>query len=160
VLTAERVREALDYDPETGVFRSKSTYRRSQTGKVVGASRTGGWISLNIDKKAHRAHRVAWLYVYGYMPPYIDHKDGNPANNRLSNLRVATKQENARNRRATSKCGLKGVSLDSRKTKAKWRARIKVDDKQIGLGYFETKEAAAAAYAVAAHQFFGEFART
>lgn len=158
MLTAERLRELVEYDPETGLFRSKSRYHRCTYGKIIGHKRDGGYLKVHVEGHQHRAHRLAWLYVYGEWPPtFIDHIDGNPANNKISNLRLATKQQNGRNRRAMSRSGLKGVSLDKRR--GLWRARIKVAEKHMWLGYHPTKEAAAEAYAVAARKYFGEFAR-
>ena len=165
-LTAERVREVLDYDPETGVFRRKTHRCRNHVDVIAGSygqrrnGKTGisSLARIGVDGKLYRAHRIAWLYVYGEWPPMnIDHKDGDPFNNRIANLRLATKRQNSHNRRSMSACGLKGVSLDGRRDL--WRARIKLDDKQKWLGYFRTKEEAAAAYADAARQYFGEFAR-
>ncbi len=87
----------------------------------------------------------------------IDHVNGNRLDNRRSNLRFATREQNARNRKTPSnnKSGYKGVRLERRK----WRARIQFDGKQISLGNFETPEEAAYAYNEAAKRYYGEFAR-
>lgn len=89
----------------------------------------------------------------------VDHIDGNPLNNRRSNLRVADKRTNAQNMKSnigtTSK--FKGVCWD--KARNKWRANIKIGDKQTHLGRFVTEKEAAIAYNNAAKQHYGEFAR-
>lgn len=89
----------------------------------------------------------------------VDHINGNTLDNRKCNLRIADKRTNAQNMRAnvntTSK--YKGVSYD--KFRNKWRANIKVDNKQTYLGRFETEEEAAIAYNEAAEKYFGEYAR-
>ena len=88
---------------------------------------------------------------------FVDHINGDGLDNRRSNLRLATKADNCRNAklRKDNKAGLKGVSLDN----GRWRARIRVNTKEIYLGSYSTKEAAHEAYKVAAKLYFGEFAR-
>lgn len=91
-----------------------------------------------------------------------DHINGDTLDNRHSNLRMATHSENMRNRpmMKTNKSGFKGVYLRKGKKENPWRAEIQKDKKRITLGYFPTPEDAHAAYATAAKQLFGEFART
>lgn len=88
----------------------------------------------------------------------IDHIDGDRLNNRRSNLRVCSQAENSRNRgRGTNNTsGFKGVS---RTESGRWRARIVIDRKEFSLGRFDTKEAAAKAYDLAASRLHGKFAR-
>lgn len=91
----------------------------------------------------------------------IDHIDNNPLNNQRSNLRVATQQENLRNRGAqvNNKSGLKGVcQISSHQRQKTWIAQIKIGNKREHLGYFLTKEEAALAYNQAALEHFGEYA--
>lgn len=89
----------------------------------------------------------------------VDHVDGNGLNNRRSNIRLATHAQNITNqrRRSDNKSGFKGVSR-YKKTR-KWIARITISGCRKRLGYFETPEAAHAAYVRASQQLFGEFAR-
>jgi hypothetical protein len=89
----------------------------------------------------------------------IDHRDGDGLNNRRSNQRLATNTQNAQNRttRADSLSGFKSVSWH--KLVKKWNARLCINSHEMNLGWFETKEAAAAAYNRAASRYFGEFAR-
>ena len=113
-LTAERLREVLDYGPDTGVFTWKiRTNSRVKVGDVAGALRPDGYIQISIDGRLHRAHRLAWLYVTGESPPdQIDHINGVRDDNRIANLRLATSAENKQNlRRAKSrnKTGFLGV---------------------------------------------------
>ena len=94
------------------------------------------------------------------MYSYYTHKDTNPSNNKWDNLREATPQENMRNqnRRITNSSGFKGVTYFP--ATRKWRARIKINYKQICLGLHDTPELAHQAYCEAAKKYFGEFART
>jgi hypothetical protein len=90
----------------------------------------------------------------------IDHIHGETLDNRKSQLRLATSSQNSHNKgvQANNKSGFKGVTWE--KARRKWRAKIKLHNKRIDLGYFDTAEAAHAAYCEAAHRLHGEFART
>lgn len=88
-----------------------------------------------------------------------DHMDGNTLNNRRSNLRIATPQENNWNRslRKTSLTGIKGVTWDKRSEK--WMAQIWIDGKNVKLGRFATAKEAQRAYQLRAEEAFGDFLR-
>lgn len=104
------------------------------------------------------AHRIIWFLHYGSDPPaFIDHIDRNKQNNKINNLREATQTQQNQNSCAKSnnKSGYKGVR---KHVSGKWHAYIKVDNKQISLKYYDTKEEAALAYNEAALKYFGEFA--
>lgn len=156
-LTADQVRSLLDYNPETGIFAWKVGRRCARKGDQAGCKgRTD--ISIRLMYRIYKAHRLAWLYMTGEWPDrLIDHKDGDPFNNKWSNLRLATYSENARNRKADkdNKSGLKGV----RRQKKKWASAIFVDGKQIHLGTFESAEDAHQAYICAAQRHYGDFAK-
>jgi hypothetical protein len=87
-----------------------------------------------------------------------DHIDGNKQNNQRSNLRSATHMQNLQNKKRTkqNKSGMKGVFFDRRDKK--WRACINSQNKQYGLGYFDSPEEAHEAYKAAADRLHGEFA--
>jgi hypothetical protein len=162
---AKTVRELLHYDQETGIFTWKMRQDRRQQWNGRFAGRVAGtagvkrrYININIGNRLYRAHRLAWLYVNGEWPVGdIDHINCNPADNRISNLRVATRSQNAANtrRHQDSKTEFKGIKRNGRG----WLARIKVSGKQLHLGTFDAPERAHRAYMAAARQHFGEFAR-
>lgn len=160
-LTAERLRELLHYDSETGVFARRVQRGGQHSGSVAGTvfrhkNRRTTYIRINIDGVLHLAHRLAWLYVNGERVAEIDHLDGDGTNNRLSNLRQASRSENGANvaMYRNNVCGFKGVSAHGRG----WRAEIMKGLKKIYLGTFDTPEKAHAAYCAAAERLFGEFA--
>lgn len=163
MLQLERLREALAYDPITGIFTWKvQTGRRIKVGDVAGHTTPRGYIIISIDGQRFMAHRLAWFYEHGEWPAGdLDHKNTFArGNNSIANLRPATRRQNNGNSRTprTNTSGFKGVYW-SRGAK-KWAAQIRVaSGRQKYLGLFERKEDAAAAYKTAAEREFGEFAR-
>lgn len=158
--TIERIRELFSYDQETGILRWRRDGHNGavRAGKVAGQStkNCAGYQSVTIDGRSCRIHVVIWAYHYGAWPSLdIDHINRNRSDNRIVNLREATRSQNLANSKAKS--GMKGASFDRRR--GKWRARITVAYKEIWLGSFDTETQANAAYAEAAQKYFGEFAR-
>lgn len=161
MLTADRLRELLQYDPATGHFRWR-VQRNSFGGKTKIGATAGqlnqGRIQIGLDGKRYLAHRLAWLYMTGAWPTLqIDHRDCDPLNNRWANLREATQSQNNANRRPRGKLGFKGVSRNGNHG---YFARIRVNGEEIYLGNFRTAVEAARVYAFAARDLHGEFART
>jgi hypothetical protein len=160
MLTQERLKELLQYDPNTGVFTwLKPTSNRVKVGSIA-TTNSRGYIIIGIDSVRYFAHRLAWLYMTGSMPKdVIDHIDGNPSNNRINNLREATQQQNLHNLRKSVKntSGYKGVHFH--KGTSKWRAVVTVDNKPKHLGLYLTPEEANIAYTSWCVQNRGNFAR-
>lgn len=146
-LTAEYLRSVLDYDPETGVFTWKvRTSTKVKIGDITGSLDGRGYLQIGVCSRLHKAHRLAWLYVYGEWPKLsIDHINRNRADNRISNLRDVTSKQNNQNagKRSDNKSGHPGVYWY--KPYNKWRAQIKHNQKKIHLGYFTTIEDAVSA---------------
>lgn len=145
MLTAERLRELLIYDAQTGLFTRRITNRRWLAGQVAGSIDVNGHILINVDRVQYRAHRLAWLYTHGRWPANdIDHMNGVRTDNRLENLRDVTRQVNLQNRRtSTAKSKLLGAHqhVDGR-----WKSAIRHNGRQVHLGYFDTPEEAHLAY--------------
>ena len=101
-----------------------------------------------MDGVSQYAHRLAWLYVHGVWPPHeVDHINGDRSDNRIANLRLATRQQNSENRhgaQSNSKTGLVGVSWHKRA--GKWQAHIRVKGRTRYLGLFESTQDACMAY--------------
>jgi len=152
----------VSYNPETGCFRWVGRGKGRRVGEAAGHLEGLGYVSISIDGKRYKAHRLVWLYVHGYLPKQpVDHINCIKNDNRIANLRLATHFLNNGNVPSYNKTGFKGVTYKRQRTSyKKWRAQITIGGKPIYLGYFATPEEAHAAYSVAAKSYFGEFART
>lgn len=156
-----RLRALLNYDSETGIFSWRIRNGKMIAGQIAGStSHKFGYRYIVV--KGHRiaAHRLAWLFVHGQWPSsVIDHINGNTDDNRIENLREATRQQNSRNARlcATNKSGFKGVSWDKRRNT--WKACIQIDRKTKMIGRYADAKDAARAYEESALLHYGEFAR-
>ena len=152
----QKLRDALNYSPETGEF----TWKISKSGnRGVGSSiRTvdfKGYLRVKFDNNSYYGHRLAWLLTYNKWPDgVIDHIDGNPLNNQISNLRDVSHSVNSQNqieRRSDNKSGFLGVSFD--KNAGKFRAAIEVGGRSKHLGLFLKPEDAHVAYLAAKREF-------
>ena len=152
MVTQERLKHLLHYEPTTGTFTWRNpTGRKHKPGDIVFSVGCGGYVRVGIDKRRYLAHRLAWLYVYGVFPDLeVDHINQIKTDNRIQNLRLATRMQNAQNvrMRSNNKSNVKGVSWDA--DRQRWRAQINIDGKRRYLGLFDTIESAGQAYAVAA----------
>lgn len=159
-ITQGRLREVLEYDSLTGLFIwIKRTGSRSTPGRIAGNADTSGHIQIMIDKKLFFAHRLAFLYMNGALPPddrCVDHINGNPKDNRWDNLRIVTQFINQQNRHKPRK-GAKSnlIGANWREDRKCWRSEIRINGQRINLGRFETAELAHEAYMKARSQFSG-----
>jgi len=145
-VTANELRSIIHYDPNTGEFSWINTNKPGRHARP-GWTADKGYLRIEIDGKAYRAHRLAWLYMYGENPDQIDHINGVKLDNRICNLRNVTRQVNAQNQRAASrnnKVGLLGVT----KMCQRYRAQVRdpINKKIFYLGTFDTPEEAHRAY--------------
>lgn len=163
-LTVEDIRRIFNYDAMTGEltwrYREEcpSKWNTRYSGKIAGSVNHYGYIRIAINNISYRAHRLIWAWVYGIFPEgEIDHINGNPGDNRLVNLRIATHQENLRNVRKSPNniSGVKGVQYD--KHRGTWAPQIRVKDKTINLGRFYSLEEAKKIRREAELKYFGEF---
>lgn len=161
VLTADQLKEILQYDPLTGIFTwVKTCSRKIKAGQIAGTEGPRG-ISINskLFGRPMLAHRLAWLYVFGSFPNrgmVIDHKDRNPFNNAFHNLRLCTQQENTWNQglKSKNKTGVKGVSL---LPSGRYHARIRTAEGLKLIGNFRTLTEAETAVRQAREKYHGEF---
>lgn len=172
-ITIECLRQLLSYCPDTGILTWKvrsqdlfgggknlTWWNNKFSGKTAGHFDKNGYVVISIFDRPYLGHRIAWAMYHGSWPEqYIDHVDGNPRNNKISNLREANFSENSRNYKKpkSNTCGFKGASFDA--SRNKWQARIRVNYKLIHLGRFDTAKEAHDAYMGAAEKYHGAFAR-
>lgn len=161
MITQARLKELLHYDPEMGVFTWINHYRRPDLiGTVAGSPQgPGGYIVIAVCGREYKAHRLAWLYVHGRWPvKYLDHANRLKQDNRIDNLREATRAQNEQNKglRSSNTSGVTGVywSIAAKK----WMAYIRVNEQSKYLGIYEDKGEAIAARRTAELRYFGEFA--
>lgn len=161
ILTQERLKYLIEYDSVTGIFTwlHDSKNRAYKYGDIAGTLNSNGYLTIGIDGKMYPAHRLAYLYYWGYLPKKdIDHINGNRSDNRLCNIREATRAENLLNQ-PKHKCnssGYKGVSWC--KHHKKWSARgHNGNRKDIHLGYFDTAEEASVVYEKFSKEKHGAF---
>lgn len=148
-LANHELEERYNYDPETGILTRKTQCGRGYVGQVI----EGDLLSLNY-KRVTKA-RVIWCLYYGEWPPdnlVVDHINRNHNDNRINNLRLATKSQNGFN---VSHWEDKGIYQVSEHT---WAARISISGVQIHIGCFNSKEVAIEAYKKIARETRGEFA--
>ena len=152
-----RLQEALAYDPASGILSWRDG--RGAAGRIDASN---GYIRLKLDGIGLYAHNVIWFMMTGEYPSKkeVDHIDLDRANNRWINFRRANPalQQANRGMQSNNRIGLNGVSYCA--STGRYRADIRVGGKRINLGRRDTPEEAAALYADAAKQHFGEFART
>jgi hypothetical protein len=150
MITQERLKELLHYDPETGIFITISKRGCNSAGAIVGHTRIDGYVDIRVDNRLYRAHRLAWLYTFGEWPKFqLDHINGVRNYNPISNLRQASKLENMQNTKTyeTNTSGYTGVVFH--KLSGLWAARIQIKKVVISLGYHKTPELAYTAYLAA-----------
>lgn len=141
-ITQAELKDIMHYDGETGIFtRIKKTARRQKIGEIVGVNCKNGYLKCGIKNKEYYLHTLAWLYVYGYLSEQLDHINHDRKDNRISNLRIATKLLNSKNH-SISKANTSGVTGVQYIPKKKvWLAQICHLYKRIRKS-FKTKEEA------------------
>lgn len=156
--SADYLRSRMSYDKDTGIF--TWLVGKRFRGQVAGCITKNGYWYIRVDGKNYFAHRLAWLHATGKWPEKcIDHINGNRSDNRLCNLREATHAQNSMNRPGDriSKTGLKGVYVTKGGV---YRASIMAHGRIRRLGSFDDAASAHKAYAAAAAELHGAFART
>ena len=154
----ELLMELLDYSPDTEVFTWRTSKKSRKAGSVAGSLGKGGYWFITHGQNIYRAHRLAWLFVHGDWPSdLIDHINRDRADNRICNLRLATKSQNNINsvQERKNSSGVVGVSHCSQT--GRWKAQIGCGGKMISLGRFDSIEEAYRRRKQAEKELFGEF---
>ena len=160
----ELLRQQIAYDPTTGAL----TARLSTGGRSVGSDRgcrqENGYTLVRFQDELWTAHNIAWAIFFGEYPHCdIDHINGDKSDNRICNLRIATRSHNNANKsaQANNMLGIKGVRTHSNGSfTSQIGVSVRGSRKQLYLGSFECEDLAHLVYATAADRLFGDFART
>ena len=150
LLSQKRLKQVISYDPESGDM------TRIDNGRVAGTINGDGYRSVMVDGRLYQAHRLAWLYVHGSFPPdCIDHINGIRTDNRIENLRPATKSQNTMNSKApsTNSTGVKNVS----RNRGGYLAGVKVGGRRVSK-WFADLESASACADILRNRLHGEYA--
>ena len=154
-ISHDYVLSAFDYQNGNLI---RKTGRVNEIGQIAGCVHKGkGYIHVKIKAKAFKAHRLVFLYHHGYLPECVDHIDGDKTNNKIENLRAATKEENCHNQkiRSTNKSGYKGVKWVEHCKK--WQVEVCKNYKQLRFGMYEDLELAGLVAIEATELIHGRF---
>lgn len=156
-VSIERLHELFIYAPESGILTWKIDKGRAKAGNPVGGPDGGGRLKTELSGKTYQVHHIIFALHHGRWPVnQVDHKDRNVINNKISNLREATSQQNNCNRktRTDNTSGFKGVAWH----RTTYEVRIMVEGKMIHIGSSKDPRIAAQMYNDAAVRYHGEFA--
>jgi len=169
--------DAVDYDPATGILRWRVSFANGvKAGDQVGYVNPFGYVITNYKGGGpYLVHRIAYTKVHGTCPPILDHRNGDPTDNSIGNLRPATVSQNGQNSKRTKPRLValpRGVTImPPRKYVTKtgevrfyqrarpYKASVAVSGRKTHLGTFATPDEAATAFRDAAARHYGEFAR-
>lgn len=156
MFTQDYLKTIFDYELETGqlIWRYRENvpkqWNTRYAGKVAGCLNEFGYMSVTVNGSYQLVHRLIWLYVHGKWPgEELDHVNGDKADNRIVNLREATRSQNMAN--------LEAPGLGTWRRGNRYRAQITVNGSKIYLGWFSTEEEANQAYLEAKDRYAGEF---
>lgn len=141
----KEIKSILRYEPLTGkFFWIKRQGSHGNPGEEAGCLKKDGYISIAFNYKTWKASRLAWYFVYGYIPiKYIDHINGNRSDDRIGNLREADDRLNGQNRKEHRSGRLVGAY---KRASGKWASQIQTDNGKIWLGVFDTEQEASDKY--------------
>ena len=157
-MNAYELRKYFDYNDGELIWKEKSN-RKVIIGKQVKTYLSNsGYRLFGFMGKTRIHHRMIFAWHHGYLPPQVDHIDGNPANNRIENLRACNQYQNQANRKAnkSNKSGYKNVNWTDRGQC--WEVKFRHDGKQLHFGYFKDLELASLVAIEARNKYHKEFA--
>lgn len=144
-LTAERVRELLNYDPETGVFTRRTRGRGIPLHGRAGSNAGAGYLHMRVEGCTYMLHRLAWLHYYGEWPKHnIDHIDRDRSNNAIQNLRDVRQTINKQNcvYAPNGSTGERNIWYGERRGRMRYRVSIKAQGRRPLQRWFDTLDEA------------------
>ena len=158
-ITFDELHALLHYDMDSGEFVWKvNKGSRARIGNLAGCVQAIGYVVIRLNKRMYYAHHLAWMWCFGEWPAgELDHRDRDPSNNRITNLRDAGQSVNLSNRRQIRSDVLTGIIAARGKIAGRWDARIRVPGTRttLKLGVYATQEEAHAAFRVAHIAIYG-----
>lgn len=158
MLTQAELKILVNYDHDTGIFTWNKSRKCAKPGVKVGTVGFNGYCHACLNYKKYYLHRLAWLYVYGEIPnSEIDHINRIKTDNRICNLRLATRNQNLWNTslQKRNKSGHKNISLH--KPTGLWRVIITKNKKTVVNKYFITINEAISYAEKARKEHFGVY---
>jgi len=155
----ERLRLLFFYENGSLIWRPRqdrdASWNTKYAGRSAGLIRGDGRYIVRVDGVSYLGYRLIWALLRGAIPDgmEIDHIDGQPANNAIENLRLATSSQNKMNRISPDRRLPRGV----RRSLRKYEAYVKKEGVMHYLGVYDTEGEASAAYLASAKVMFGEF---
>lgn len=159
LINQDYLNHLLDYKDGNLFWKNPILRSKMKPGEKAGTLTQDGRLTITIHSKIFAAHRLIFLMHHNWLPKEIDHVDTNPLNNKIENLRPATRSENSSNRglMRNNTSGVKGVSWH--KYSNKWEASCQINKKRVKLGCFVSIEEAEKAVKSVREQLHGSFAR-
>lgn len=157
-LTKDYLHQIFEYKDGELFWKIKKGSIRPNT-KAGSLDKANNRFHVQINRKFYKLHRIIYLMHYGYLPKEIDHKDGNPSNNKVENLREANSSQNNYNQkiRKNNTSGVKGVTWD--KNRQKWHVQVICNKKPVFQCRFDDLELAELVAQEARDKYHGKFAR-
>jgi hypothetical protein len=160
IITQAYLKELFDYAAANLIW--KKSRPKVSLGAIAGSrpNEQNPYSAVKIDGRLYKTHRLIYLWCYGTLPDFVDHLNGDKTDNRIENLRAATKSENCRNRKTptSNTSGIKNVSWS--KHHKKWRVYLGIESSQHKhIGYFDDLELAELVAIEAREKFHADFAR-
>ena len=157
MLTQDYLKSIFEYNSETGIFTRKISKGNCKAGSIANSKNHKNYIVIKINNKNYLGHRLAWLYIHGYMPILIDHINCNPSDNRLCNLREATLNQNQHNRKVNKNSKSQHKNIFFNKKRNKFQVIIQVNGVQKMIGRYESLDEAIIAAQNARIEYHGDF---
>ena len=157
MITQKEIRDYFDYADGVLYWKVQKGYA-IKIGQPAGTfDEKTGYYRIHVNSRFQKVHRLVFLYHHGYLPKFVDHIDGNKKNNRIENLREATKSQNAMNQKISTRntSGIKGVMWHKRDKK--WFVQLRVNSKCHSFGYYDSKELAELVAIEATNKLHKEF---